>query len=184
MKTNLLKWFVLLSMIAPLAANAMSIIYDVDRTIGDGSVMGTITTDGMQGDLQAANIEAFDLVLDDGVEIFTISLGEAVIDSGLSADAAGLNVNWDVADFRLFYEIVVGGENWVWEIRDSIESVTHSIPFSGPGGVIRHREAEGGNNGTEQIAMARGTSLPEPGTLGLALIGLAGLVFSRKRKQR
>jgi len=167
MKTNLLKWFVLLSMIAPLAANAMSIIYDVDRTIGDGSVMGTITTDGMQGDLQAANIEAFDLVLDDGVEIFTISLGD-----------------WDVADFRLFYEIVVGGENWVWEIRDSIESVTHSIPFSGPGGVIRHREAEGGNNGTEQIAMARGTSLPEPGTLGLALIGLAGLVFSRKGKQR
>jgi hypothetical protein len=28
------------------------------------------------------------------------------------------------------------------------------------------------------------TSLPEPGTLGLALIGLAGLVFSRKGKHR
>jgi hypothetical protein len=42
-------------------------------------------------------------------------------------------------------------------------------------------------SGTRQItggSVIAATAMPEPGTLGLALIGLAGLGFSRKRKQR
>jgi hypothetical protein len=56
MKSNLLNLLALLSMVAPLAANAMSITYDVDRMVGDGSVVGTITTDGTLGVLTSGNI--------------------------------------------------------------------------------------------------------------------------------
>jgi len=176
MKTNLLKLVALLSLSAPLAANAMSIIYDVDRTIGFGSVMGTITTDGMQGDLQAANIEAFDLVLDDGVEIFTISLGGAVIDSGLSADAAGLNINWDVADVIFFFEIDAS-ENWQWRLGLNIERVIH-VKGSGPGSL--HYQDSGALFGTEQIAIARVTSLPESSTLWMLLMGFSVITLIRR----
>ena len=44
-------------------ANAATITYDVDRTIGDGSVTGFIETDGTLGDLFAANISDWSLTL-------------------------------------------------------------------------------------------------------------------------
>ena len=56
MKSNLLKLLALLSMVAPLAANAISITYDVNRTVDAGSVVGTITTDGTLGVLTTGNI--------------------------------------------------------------------------------------------------------------------------------
>jgi len=44
-------------------ANAASITYDVNRTIGDGTVTGFIETDGTLGDLFATNISDWSLTL-------------------------------------------------------------------------------------------------------------------------
>jgi hypothetical protein len=67
----------LLSLTAPLAVNAQSITYTVDRTVSAGSIKGTITTDGTTGVLTAANITGWDLDIFDGVDSANTSVGEA-----------------------------------------------------------------------------------------------------------
>lgn len=47
-------------------------IYTVNRTIGAGSVVGTIETDGTLGPLQAANVLDWNLSLDDGIFSFNL----------------------------------------------------------------------------------------------------------------
>lgn len=49
--------------LASATANAATITYFVDRVIGDGTVTGTITTDGTLGTLQAGNIDSWSLTL-------------------------------------------------------------------------------------------------------------------------
>jgi hypothetical protein len=52
-------------------------IYDIDRTIGTGSVMGTIETDGTLGVLTSLNIIDYSLTLDDGVDSRTVTFAAA-----------------------------------------------------------------------------------------------------------
>jgi len=91
---------------------------------------------------------------------------------GLYNDWAGTgNVTFRYAD---------GSLTWEWALgSNTTESLAHAINNFG----IRVQQ-DLGNSGIEQIATAQATGLPEPGTLGLVLVGLAGLGFSRKRKQR
>ena len=95
MKTNLLKWIALLSLIAPLAANAAPIIYDVSSMIGTGSVTGTITTDGTIGVLGSTNLDAWAVTVNDGVDFLSFSstdagAGFATVGSGFLSTASAL----------------------------------------------------------------------------------------------
>lgn len=47
------------------AANASSTTYDVDLTVGTGTVVGTITTNGAVGELAAADVTSWSLLLTD-----------------------------------------------------------------------------------------------------------------------
>jgi len=186
MKTNLLKLLALLSMIAPLAANAngVSITYDVSRIIGSGSVMGTITTDGTIGVLVSVNIDAWDINVNDGVDNFSFSstdAGAGFAISGSSFTSTAVGLYFDFSDGAVSFESASIGFGFLWSLNGDI-----NVEFVG------HRAADNTTvhgvtvprSGVHQIATVQVTGLTEPGTLGLALIGLAGLGFSRKRKQR
>ena len=54
---------ILMLSLGAAAANAATITYFVDRTIGNGTVTGTITTDGTLGQLRVGNIGSWTLTL-------------------------------------------------------------------------------------------------------------------------
>jgi len=176
MKTNLLKLLASLSLIAPLAANAAPIVYDVNRIIGTGTVMGTITTDGTIGALDTSNIMDWSLTLATGGTTDTISqaLGDNVAASpgqlAMVASATSLSYDFGTGDLWRFFD--AGASLW------KLSNVTETVSTSGGGA------QEASVRGRQTIATVAVQGLFEPGTLGLALIGLAGLGFSRKRRQR
>ena len=182
-----MKLLALLSLLAPLAANAMSITYDVSRSVGIGTVMGTITTDGTIGTLGAANLTAWDLVLNDGTDSSGLNSANAFnslffsSDTPLTATQGALFWNWGTTSGAIMtFLYSESPTEWRWELSDVFggELVSHST-----NNAVAHQELQS-RSGLTQIATAQATALPEPGTLGLALIGLAGLSFTRKRKQR
>ena len=184
MKTNLLKWLALLSLLGPITANAAPIIYDVSRIIGSGSVMGTITTDGTLGALNNGDITAWDLDLFDGADTFNLNSADAdnglfISPDGLFATVSGISFDFfstfDAVNFLFNDPSVLSYE---WLLFNELESLTHTAL-----NVPQHVQ-QAARTGVQQIATAQATGLTEPGTLGLALIGLAGLVLGRKRKQR
>jgi hypothetical protein len=74
------------------------IIYDVNLTIGAGTVTGTITTDGALGVLSSLDITNFHLVLSEGALSFTLTSAggfsvENIRGTAVTATAAGLFFN-------------------------------------------------------------------------------------------
>jgi len=189
MKTNLLKLLALLSMIVPFAANAAPITYEVNRMIGAGTVTGMITTDGTIGAVGAAQITGFALTVTDATDSFGLVslLGAAVLDGGGAFLATATQLTFDfggVGPVGLDFRDVVGGlfgATLGWGFANGgpgIEAIVHV----GSPGTFNHSLSVTGRGAVEVIGTV--ASLPEPGTLGMALLGLAGLVLGRKRKLR
>ena len=55
--------FLTLIILSSLTLSASAAVYNVNRNIGGGSVVGTITTDGTLGAIEIENITAFDLTI-------------------------------------------------------------------------------------------------------------------------
>nr|WP_295663000.1 hypothetical protein [Polymorphobacter sp.] len=71
---------------SPLAA--ASIVYNVNQTIGDGSVVGTITTDGSFGTLTAADVTGFHLTVNGiGASVVLTGADSVVVDNGTNFTA-------------------------------------------------------------------------------------------------
>jgi hypothetical protein len=100
------------AMAAPAAA---AIIYNVDQTIGGGSVVGTITTDGALGVLDTADITAWNLELNGVGASYTLTSGipgmvENDRGADLTATAQDLYFNFSGTDNgRLLFQD--GGED-------------------------------------------------------------------------
>src|SRR6476659_2496100 len=80
-----------------------SIIYTVDQTIGVGSVIGTITTDGQTGTLGIANFLSWNLTLNGDGASFTIASSDAdafinVVGSDVFATPTEITFNFSAAD--------------------------------------------------------------------------------------
>lgn len=172
--------------LAPAAALAGP-IYDVNRTIGAGSVIGTIETDGTIGLLTTVNILSFSLTVDDGD-----GAGPFVIDepgnadvlvggSLLTATAGDIFFNFSGnGGFALFQNPNIGsGQNW-WCVEgiasgcagsgSSTESVNR---FGGPTFVV--------HQGNVSIASR---AVPEPVSLTLLGLGFAAAGWRRARQSR
>lgn len=170
--------------VSSLSAQAMSIVYDVNRTIGAGSVVGTITTDGTQGNLVAANITDFSLALNDGIDSFTIAMssGASIYEAGpshLTANATGLIYDFagdPAGEMQFFLGSLGGGWSWALESTaidppDGVERIYHS-------GVVPH-EQTANRTGSVVIAAPQTVQLTEPNSLWMLLLGFSVIAWAR-----
>lgn len=96
------------------------ITYNVNRTIGAGTVTGTITTDGATGVLATGDIVTWNLTLFDGTLTFSLT-GPAVANSvvqvagsDLTATASTLSFNFSGGDggYLLFQDGLFSGQHY------------------------------------------------------------------------
>ena len=115
-------WIVTLLFVAIAAplARAGDITYNVNFTVGIGSVHGSIQTNGAVGTLSVGDIVSWNLLLNDGVSTFDLmGTSNSAVDingTSLSATATDLFFNFSntTEDFVLFQNPVLGsGENFL-----------------------------------------------------------------------
>ena len=169
-------------------ANAAPIMYSVNQTLGAGSAVGTITTDGTIGTLASADIVAWSLTLNDGTNTVLVQNGAnnsyAVITGGaLTATSTDLFFNFSgpSSDFSI---ATPGANPAVWGQL----CYTNFSNCWGPAGVGVYNVGGDGQSvyisqaGSHVIATGGTSVVPEPATLTLLGLGLAGLGFARRKK--
>lgn len=165
-----------------------AVIYSVNRTVGDGSVVGTITTDGSVGVLGTANIVDWSLTLTDANSSFVLngSTNSAVGISGsaFSATATDLLFNFGLGSgYVLFQNPSLGSSQNFWCI-DNGGCINAFVPgefvVAGtyPDGTGEFRQ------GIQVIASTRTTVVPEPATLLLLGTTFAIAGIRRFRRER
>jgi hypothetical protein len=98
-------------------SNANAIIYNVDQTIGAGSVIGDIQTDGTTGILDSANIIGWNLELNGvGASLNLTNSNSVVFDGGFDVTATATNLlfNYSGTDngFLLFQVNLFSGNDY------------------------------------------------------------------------
>ena len=163
------------------AANA-SIVYNVDRTVGDGSVRGFIETDGTIGILNNNNITDWELTLTVLGLSDTIELGpksrHSLAGNATAATATQLWFDFDVKNSTnyLFFEGTNPANFWCLQTQNCVGPPSASETIS-----VSNSRSQAARSG--RIAFAQISAVPVPAAVwlfGTALIGLVG--FSKRRK--
>ncbi|HXE63460.1 MAG TPA: PEP-CTERM sorting domain-containing protein [Bryobacteraceae bacterium] len=175
--------------------SASSITYDVDWTVGNGTLTGEITTDGTIGAFNnRLQITGFDLTVNDGVRTDEISsdngAGAAFFGSAADLTATATDLTYDFgpgSDALLFmYDIDGNGGTFV--------CISQTAGCTGTGNGISIGAGSGGDqfaniqylplSGSHVIATvaAAPNGTPEPSTLALIGAGFSVLGFARFRK--
>jgi hypothetical protein len=166
------------------AAHAGAIVYHVDQTIGAGSVVGTIQTDGAFGVLGQSDITAWNLNLNGvGATLNITNLNSHVLDDGVdvTATAADLFFNFSGADgARLLFQ--TGPENGTQYYCDAAAAADC---FQGatvtPQSIFDPSAQHVPEEGNQIIGVAGG--VPEPATWAMFLAGVAALGAMMRRRQ-
>lgn len=158
------------------------ITYNVNQTIGAGSVIGTIQTDGAIGTLTASDITAWNLDLNGVSAFYNLTNSNSVVyvqGSDVSASLNDLYFNFSGGDdgIFLFQQSLFSGQHYYC---DATETATC---FQGA-----TVTPEAFNSPSEQnVALSGkqiiGTALPEPMTLSVVCLGLAGAAAFRRRRK-
>jgi hypothetical protein len=164
-----------------------SIVYTVDETIGGGSVVGTITTDGTIGALGSANFLSWNLTFDGlfGATFSTNESSSSVLVQGgdVSATATNIYFNYDGADngYLLFQHNPFSGQTY-WcnaTIFDTCYQGASVVPaaVNDPSAQVESR------TGMRTIA-STSTQVPEPMTIALLLSAFAALAWGCRSRSR
>ena len=174
--------------LAAAVAPASATVYNVNRTIDGGSVVGTITTDGATGVINPSDFIAWDLVLSGPGSTVTISsndLQHAVYGQGVDITADGTNVsfNFSAGDggYLVFQQVMTSGQTY-WCVNSN-NGTCNENEFVVPQGFGDPSAQFATRAGNVVIASATGAA-PEPATWALMLLGFAGLGYAGFRQRR
>lgn len=190
-----LKSFGLASLIWVLTATrfaAADIIYYLTDTVGTGTVLGTITTDGSMGALTTSDIVAWNVTITNGSSSANLTnspgFNMGVVGTALTADAAGMYFNFGAAGLNYFVLdkspigqgvlcLIVGNPPGCGFAPDSTYSLQPDFPSAGN---------VTWEVGIGNVQIASTSAVPVPPALALFASGLAviGLAARRRKKQR
>jgi hypothetical protein len=193
MKKLILKTTLLLAtmLAVPMSAHAIAIVYSVNQTIGSGSVLGTITTNGTIGALVASDVTAFSLDISSpsvsgGVpqRLTQVSDSLFLVGPSLVASAGALTWNFAPEDGSTFkFTKNFSGLAWCGansgEVYTYCEGRTVDV-FTIQGDFDLFESAA--QSGTVTIATAI-APIPEPETYALMLAGLAVVGAAARRRK-
>jgi hypothetical protein len=188
------RWgFVLVALLAGTgyAQLGHATVFSVDRVIGSGSVVGTVTTDGTLGVLSAGDLTDWDLMLSAGGSGFTLlgplSGSNSQIDvtgSDLTATATELLFDFSGVGFALFQNPSIGsGTNW-WCVEGPSSGCTPYGNSSSGTETVTVASTELTNYDSIQVIGSAAGAVPEGSTWAMMLLGFAGLGYARYRAHR
>ena len=163
-------------------ANA-AYIYDINRTVGDGTVTGFIETDGTQGTLSEGNILNWSITLTSanlvgGSDTFDFTTGDTILrGAAVSADPTGLwyDFGLELPDPPTSHYLLLmsdaTGNFWCLEtiFCSAGDDLSEQIGVNISGGIAEYSLRSG------KIAFAT-TVIPVPAAVWLFASGLLGLI--------
>lgn len=157
-------------------------VYFVDLTIGAGSLAGSITTDGTIGALDTSNIVAWDLALNDGTSVISLTNSNSVaqvIGADLTASPSALFFNFSGIDYGQFDFYNQTSEPNFGTV--CIEDLNNNCGGDSSSIVLYDLDQDGlyassDLSGNQQI------SGPEPVSAALWLTGIGAMILVRRRR--